>query len=120
MGATQSKQTKQKHNGTEKHTSADSSTPLKVSDLGETELEGHSNVSRPPPPPRLHRLSELLDPAKLDGGHVRSPSGNISRRTSFLRILIDRVVYGSGKRILGRRCVPLVGLEWRYRLRTRR
>jgi len=84
MGATQSKQTKQKHNRTEKHTSADSSTPLKVSNLGETELEGHSNVTRPPPPPRLHRLSELLDPAKLDGGHVRSPSGNILAPDQFL------------------------------------
>lgn len=40
--------------------------------------EGHSNVSRPPAPKRLNRLSELIDPMDLPAiGHVRSPSGDI-------------------------------------------
>ena len=88
MGATQSKQTKRVDNGKEKkHTSADSTTPLNASNFvpDETELEGHSNVTRPPPPPRLLRLSELIDPAKLGvDGHVRSPSGNVLAPEQFL------------------------------------
>lgn len=54
------------------------------------EIEGHSNVTRPPLPPRLHRLSELVDPAMLpDGSHVRSPSGTIYTPEAF-RIHPDR------------------------------
>ncbi|KAK4539966.1 hypothetical protein LTR36_009936 [Oleoguttula mirabilis] len=54
--------------------------PLKVH-----ELEGHSNVSRPPPPPRIRHLSELIDPADLAvDGHVRSPSGNLLAPAQFL------------------------------------
>ncbi|KYG41345.1 hypothetical protein M433DRAFT_8022 [Acidomyces richmondensis BFW] len=48
------------------------------------EIEGHSNVSRPPLPPQLHRLSELVDPAMLpDGSHVRSLSGTIYTPEAF-------------------------------------
>ena len=49
------------------------------------ELEGHSNVSRPPPPPSLRRLSELIDPAELTiDSHIRSPSGNLLAPEQFL------------------------------------
>lgn len=49
------------------------------------ELDGHSNVSRPPPPPRLRHLSELIDPAELPiDGHVRSPSGHLLAPEQFL------------------------------------
>ncbi|KAK5115846.1 hypothetical protein LTR85_009440 [Meristemomyces frigidus] len=54
--------------------------PLKVH-----ELEGHSDVSRPPPPPRLRRLSELIDPAGLPtDSRVRSPSGHLFAPEQFL------------------------------------
>jgi hypothetical protein len=49
------------------------------------ELEGHSNVTRPPRPPRLRHLSELIDPAELDiDSHIRSPSGTILALEQFL------------------------------------
>lgn len=49
------------------------------------ELEGHSNVSRPPPPPRLRHLSELIDPADLPvDAYVRTPSGNLLAPEQFL------------------------------------
>ena len=49
------------------------------------EQEGHSNVTRPPPPPRLRRLSELIDPNELTiDSHVRSPSGNLLAVEQFL------------------------------------
>lgn len=42
------------------------------------ELDGHSNITRPPPPPRLRHLSELIDPEDIPrNSHVRSPSGNV-------------------------------------------
>lgn len=48
-------------------------------------LEGHSNVTRPPPPPRLHQLSELIDPAELPiDSHIRSPSGTLLALEQFL------------------------------------
>ncbi|KAK5118932.1 hypothetical protein LTR62_000143 [Meristemomyces frigidus] len=53
--------------------------------LDVTELEGHADVSRPPPPPRLRHLSELIDPAELPiDAHVRSPSGNLLAPEQFL------------------------------------
>ena len=49
------------------------------------EQEGHSDVTRPPPPPRLRRLSELIDPHELTvDSHVRSPSGNLLAVEQFL------------------------------------
>lgn len=49
------------------------------------ELEGHSDVTRPPPPPRIHSLSELIDPAELPiDSHVRSPSGNLLAPEQYL------------------------------------
>lgn len=49
------------------------------------ELEGHSNVSRPPAPPRLRLLSELIDPADIPmDGHVRSPSGSLLAPEQYL------------------------------------
>ena len=49
------------------------------------ELEGHSDVSRPPPPPRLRHLSELIDPADLAvDSHIRSPSGKLLAPEQFL------------------------------------
>jgi hypothetical protein len=49
------------------------------------EQEGHSNVTRPPPPPRLRRLSELIDPHELTiDSHIRSPSGNLLAVEQFL------------------------------------
>jgi hypothetical protein len=49
------------------------------------EQEGHSNVTRPPPPPRLRRLSELIDPNELTiDSHIRSPSGNLLAVEQFL------------------------------------
>ena len=49
------------------------------------ETEGHSNVTRPPPPPRIHHLSELIDPADLAvDSHIRSPSGNLLAPEQFL------------------------------------
>ncbi len=48
-------------------------------------VDGHSNVSRPPPPPRIRRLSELIDPADLPiDANVRSPSGNLLAPEQFL------------------------------------
>ena len=42
------------------------------------ELDGHSNITRPPPPPRVRHLSELIDPMDIPANtHVRSPSGNV-------------------------------------------
>ncbi|KAK5136922.1 hypothetical protein LTR08_001429 [Meristemomyces frigidus] len=60
---------------------ANSPTPLKIH-----VLDGHSNVSRPPPPPRLRHLSELIDPMDLAtaDGHVRSPSGNMLEPAQWL------------------------------------
>ena len=47
--------------------------------------EGHLNVSRPPPPPRIRHLSELIDPSELSiDSHVRSPSGNMLAPEQFL------------------------------------
>ncbi|KAK3074607.1 hypothetical protein LTR53_002818 [Teratosphaeriaceae sp. CCFEE 6253] len=49
------------------------------------ELHGHSNVSRPPPPPRLRHLSELIDPAEISiDSHVRSPSGHLLAPEQYL------------------------------------
>lgn len=49
------------------------------------ETDGHSNVSRPPPPPRIRHLSELIDPDELPAhGYVRSPSGNVLARDQYL------------------------------------
>ncbi|KAK5736220.1 hypothetical protein LTR17_007560 [Elasticomyces elasticus] len=49
------------------------------------ELDGHSNVSRPPRPPRLRHLSELIDPAELPiDAHVRSPSGHLLAPEEYL------------------------------------
>ena len=49
------------------------------------ELEGHSNISRPPPPLRLRHLSELIDPAELTvDSHIRAPSGNLLAPEQFL------------------------------------
>lgn len=49
------------------------------------EQKGHSDVTRPPPPPRLRRLSELIDPHELTiDSHVRSPSGNLLAVEQFL------------------------------------
>lgn len=46
------------------------------SSAGLSAFEGHSDVSRPPPPPRLRHLSELIDPVDLAvDSQVRSPSG---------------------------------------------
>ena len=54
-------------------------------DIDIDEQEGHSNVTRPPPPPRLRRLSELIDPHELTiDSHVRSPSGNLLAVEQFL------------------------------------
>lgn len=48
-------------------------------------VEGHSNVTRPPPPPRLRHLSELIDPAELPMDcHIRSPSGTLLALEQFL------------------------------------
>jgi hypothetical protein len=48
-------------------------------------VEGHSDVSRPPQPPRIHSLSELIDPAEISiDSHVRSPSGNLLAPEQFL------------------------------------
>ena len=48
-------------------------------------LEGHSNVTRPPPTPRLRHLSELIDPADLSiDCHIRSPSGDLLAPEQFL------------------------------------
>lgn len=50
------------------------------------DTEGHSNVSRPPPPPRLRRLSELIDPEDINpNARVRSPSGNLLAAEEFLK-----------------------------------
>ena len=47
--------------------------------------EGHSDVSRPPQPSRLRRLSELIDPLTLgERSHVRSPSGQILGAAEFM------------------------------------
>lgn len=47
--------------------------------------EGHSDVSRPPRPSRLRRLSELIDPLTLgERSHVRSPSGQILGAAEFM------------------------------------
>lgn len=47
--------------------------------------DGHSDVSRPPPPARLRHLSELIDPLDLtEKSHVRSPSGNILGAAEFM------------------------------------
>ncbi|RMY77770.1 hypothetical protein D0863_01101 [Hortaea werneckii] len=47
--------------------------------------EGHSDVSRPPRPSRLRRLSELIDPLTLGAkSHVRSPSGQILGAAEFM------------------------------------
>lgn len=49
------------------------------------DLEGHSNVTHPPPPPRLLHLSELIDPAELPlDCHIRSPSGTLLAPEQFL------------------------------------
>lgn len=49
------------------------------------DLTGHSNVSRPPKPPRIRRLSELIDPAEVPiDAHIRSPSGNLLAPEQFL------------------------------------
>jgi hypothetical protein len=100
MGSSQSKQAK----ATNKHDSADSRTPLKLeASLPPSPLdcrippttqpnrfsihaiEGHSDVSRPPPPPRIRRLSELIDPAEIPiDFSVRSPSGNLLAPEQFL------------------------------------
>ncbi|GAB7357844.1 hypothetical protein MBLNU230_g0015t1 [Neophaeotheca triangularis] len=46
---------------------------------------GHSNVTRPPPPPRLTRLSEIIDPATLNpSSHVRTPSGDLLGREAYV------------------------------------
>ena len=48
-------------------------------------LEGHSDASRPPPPPRIHHLSELIDPTELHiDSHIRSPSGHLLAPEQFL------------------------------------
>lgn len=48
-------------------------------------IGGNSNVSKPLPPPRLHSLSELIDPATLPiDAHVRSPSGNLLAPEQFM------------------------------------
>ncbi|KAK5167592.1 uncharacterized protein LTR77_007291 [Saxophila tyrrhenica] len=48
-------------------------------------INGHSNVTRPPPPPRIHSLSELIDPAEVEmDSHIRSPSGNLLAPEQFL------------------------------------
>lgn len=49
------------------------------------DTEGHTNVTRPPPPPRLHQLDELIDPAELPiDCHIRSPSGTMLALEQFL------------------------------------
>ncbi|KAK3721513.1 hypothetical protein LTR37_003069 [Vermiconidia calcicola] len=49
------------------------------------ELEGHSNITRPPTPPRIRRLSELIDPLEIDvDTTIRSPSGNLLAPEQFL------------------------------------
>lgn len=48
-------------------------------------LEGHSDVTRPPPPPRIVHLSELIDPSELAvDSSIRSPSGNLLAPEQFL------------------------------------
>lgn len=47
--------------------------------------EGHSNVTRPPPPARLVQLSELIDPETLPiDTQIRSPSGTLLGFEQFL------------------------------------
>ncbi|KAK0356452.1 hypothetical protein LTR91_023464 [Friedmanniomyces endolithicus] len=49
------------------------------------DLDGHSNVSRPPPPPRLHHLSELIDPEEVPfDGDDWSPSGHLLAPEEYL------------------------------------
>lgn len=49
------------------------------------EQEGHSDVTRPPPPPQLRRLSELIDPHDVAmDSQIRSPSGNLLAPEQFL------------------------------------
>ncbi|KAK4553940.1 hypothetical protein LTR86_009116 [Recurvomyces mirabilis] len=53
--------------------------------LGIDDMDGHADVSRPPPPPRIRHLSELIDPAELPiDAHVRSPSGHLLAPEQFL------------------------------------
>ena len=47
--------------------------------------EGHSNVTRPPPPARLVQLDELIDPETLPiDTQIRSPSGTLLGFEQFL------------------------------------
>lgn len=49
------------------------------------DVEGHANVTRPPPPPQLRHLDELIDPAELPiDCHIRSPSGTMLALEQFL------------------------------------
>jgi hypothetical protein len=103
MGCSHSKQAKHQKK-TNRHDSADSRMPLKLdASLPPSPLdcripqstqpnrfsihaiEGHSDVTRPPPPPRIRRLSELIDPADIPIDYsVRSPSGNLLAPEQFL------------------------------------
>jgi hypothetical protein len=94
MGAGQSKYAGR--DSTTKHNSADSNTPLTRQAVGLSsprsqttfsvhDIHGHANISRPPPPPLIRRLSELIDPAELPiDSNVRSPSGNLLAPEQFL------------------------------------
>ncbi|TKA56534.1 hypothetical protein B0A55_09037 [Friedmanniomyces simplex] len=69
------------------HSSTHTASDLDTAALPPTihELDGHSNITRPPPPLRLRHLSELIDPAELPiDAHVRSPSGHLLAPEQFL------------------------------------
>ena len=71
--------------GRPSHGREDSAPRNSTAEIQVDEQEGHSNVTRPPPPPQLRRLSELIDPHELTiDSNVRSPSGNLLAVEQFL------------------------------------